>query len=203
MQSSSRHAILSSCLMAGLTLFLFSVPASATFGGKNGRITFVADLTASFQLYTINPDGSDLFQVTNLPPTSNSTWFPDYSPDGKQIVFCHDMTGSLELYVINADGTGLQHTRQKDEEVHHRNSDRKDFHFLNLFIVGQKDHGWVSAKQAFFMKLLDARAKSEWDEFMDKRWCPSCSAFILKPPIRPRKNREEIFNQTDCVPIEV
>ena len=70
MQSSSRRAFLSTCFMAGLTLFLFSAPASATFAGKNGRITFVADLSGTFQLYTINPDGSGLFQVTNLPPTS-------------------------------------------------------------------------------------------------------------------------------------
>src|SRR5262245_38896274 len=102
---SLRHAIFTRCLMAGLTLFFVSPPASATFAGKNGRITFVADLSGTFQLYTINPDGSDQFQVTNLPPTSDSTWFPDYSPDGKQIVFSHDMTGSLELYVVNADGT--------------------------------------------------------------------------------------------------
>src|SRR3954453_10658477 len=114
MQSSLRHAILSSGLVAGLTLFLFSAPARATFAGKNGRITFVADLSGTFQLYTINPDGGGLFQVTNLPPTSNSTWFPDYSPDGKQIVFCHDMTGSLELYVINADGTGLKQITKID-----------------------------------------------------------------------------------------
>jgi len=62
----------------------------------------------------MNPDGSDLFQVTNLPPTTNSSWFQDYSPDGKQIVFSHDMTGSLELYVINADGTGLRQLTKID-----------------------------------------------------------------------------------------
>src|SRR6516164_6393556 len=112
--SSSRHAFLSSCFVAGLTLILFSALASATFAGKNGRITFVADLSGTFQLYTINPDGSGLFQVTSLPTTSNSTWFPDYSPDGKQIVFCHDMTGSLELYVINGDGTGLKQITKID-----------------------------------------------------------------------------------------
>jgi Tol biopolymer transport system component len=58
--------------------------------------------------FTINPDGTDLFQVTNLPPASNNfAWFYDYSPDGKQFVLGHDMTGTLELYVINADGTDL------------------------------------------------------------------------------------------------
>ena len=60
------------------------------------------------QIYTVNPDGTDLFQVTNLPATTNifALW-PDFSPDGKRIVFPHDMTGALELYVVNADGTDL------------------------------------------------------------------------------------------------
>ena len=63
--------------------------------------------TGTWQLYTMNPDGGDVFQVTNLPPSDNLAWFPDYSPDGTRIVFCHDMTGAIELYVINVDGTGL------------------------------------------------------------------------------------------------
>lgn len=101
----------------GFLCFIFvinSTPASATYAGKNGRITFVSDLSGTFQLYTINPDGSDIVQVTNLPPTANATWFPDYSPDGRQIVFSHDMTGQLELYVINADGTGLRQVTLAD-----------------------------------------------------------------------------------------
>jgi Tol biopolymer transport system component len=81
--------------------------ARATYKGANGRIAFTAHTTGTWQLYTMNRDGSDVFQVTNLPPTDNLSWFPDYSPDGKRIVFCHDMTGAIELYVINVDGTGL------------------------------------------------------------------------------------------------
>lgn len=112
---SSRHVFFTIGLVAVAIAFLFtSAPASATFAGKNGRIAFVADLSGTFQLYTINSDGSDLLQVTNLPPTGDSTWFPDYSPDGQQIVFSHDMTGSLELYVINADGTGLRQLTKID-----------------------------------------------------------------------------------------
>src|SRR5207248_7850818 len=67
-----------------------------------------ADLTGSRQIFTINPDGTGLFQVTNMPPTEDPFALnPDFSPDGKRIVFPHDMTGALELYVINADGTAL------------------------------------------------------------------------------------------------
>jgi Tol biopolymer transport system component len=93
-------------LAAGILLFM-AAPVRATYPGKNGRITFVSNLSGTYQLYTINPDGSDMRQITNLPPTENTIWTPDYSPDGQQIVFSHDMTGALELYTINADGSGL------------------------------------------------------------------------------------------------
>ena len=84
------------------------IPALAAHSGKNGRIVFFANSTDTNQIYTVNPDGSDLFQVTNLPPSDNvfALW-PDFSPDGKQIIFAHDMTGAMELYKINVDGTGL------------------------------------------------------------------------------------------------
>lgn len=91
-----------------LTIAVINMPALAAHPGKNGRIAFVASLTGTNQLYTVNPDGSDLVQVTNLPPANDGlAWFPDFSPDGQRIAFAHDMTGVLELYVINADGTGL------------------------------------------------------------------------------------------------
>jgi Tol biopolymer transport system component len=90
-----------------IAFLLITNPASATYRGENGRIAFTANSTGTRQLYSMNPDGSDIFQITSLPPTDNCCWLPDYSPDGQHIVFCHDMTGALELYVINVDGTGL------------------------------------------------------------------------------------------------
>jgi len=57
----------------------------------------------------------------------------------------------------------------KDEEVHHRDQNRKNCHFSNLIIWGEKDHGWISAKQAFFMKNRDEQLKKEWDAFMDEQ----------------------------------
>lgn len=54
----------------------------------------------------------------------------------------------------------------KDEEVHHRDQDRRNCHFSNLVIWGEKDHGWVSAKQSYYMKCKDEKEKKEWDAFM-------------------------------------
>ena len=90
---------------------VLSLSATLTFAvdpGKNGRIAFFANLTGTNQIFTVKADGSDLFQLTNLPPSNDGfALAPDFSPDGQRIVFAHDMTGALELYVINADGTGL------------------------------------------------------------------------------------------------
>jgi len=91
-----------------VNVLLCTTLAFASHPGRNGRITFLAFFTGVGQIYTINPDGTDLFQVRSLPPANDvfALW-PDFSPDGERIVFAHDMTGALEVYVINADGTGL------------------------------------------------------------------------------------------------
>lgn len=56
----------------------------------------------------------------------------------------------------------------KDEEVHHKDQDRLNFHFSNLVIRGHYDHGWISAKQAHFMRHKDDALKAEWDAFMEE-----------------------------------
>jgi Tol biopolymer transport system component len=107
MKSSRVLSLITSTMLAAFVLLFTAATVHATYAGKNGRITFVSNLSGTYQLYTINPDGSDMRQITNLRPTENTIWTPDYSPDGRQIVFSHDMTGALELYTINADGSGL------------------------------------------------------------------------------------------------
>ena len=94
-------------------------PAGATFPGENGKIVFVGNQSGTWQLYTINPDGSDVDQITNLPPTAWETWYPSFSPDGKQILFGRDtpthpcgtsnvpVSGCVDLYVVDADGSEL------------------------------------------------------------------------------------------------
>src|SRR5579863_790300 len=50
---------------------------------------------------------------------------------------------------------------ERDEEVHHKDGDRRNFWFANLMILGSKDHGWVSAKQSWYWKQRDHRLKQE------------------------------------------
>src|ERR1700730_13832592 len=52
------------------------------------------------QFFTMNPDGSDLKQLTSYPANHG---FPRWSPDGKKIVF-----NRAGVYVMNADGSNEQ-----------------------------------------------------------------------------------------------
>lgn len=95
-----------------LAVLLTAGPARATFPGENGRIVFVANTSGSWQLYTINSDGSEMVQITNISATHFDWWAPSFSPDGQRIAFAYgqvDTNGVAhpDLYVVNADGTGL------------------------------------------------------------------------------------------------
>lgn len=68
----------------------------------------------------------------------------------------------------------------KDEEVHHIDADRRNFWFANLMVLGSKDHGWVSAKQAWFMQNRDTKEKEYFDEFLAKEKKKQDDAFALK-----------------------
>jgi hypothetical protein len=58
---------------------------------------------------------------------------------------------------------------KRDEQVHHR-GDKLDPRHWHLLIIGECDHGWVSAKQAYFMQhIKEAADKQEWDEFMEEQ----------------------------------
>jgi TolB protein len=100
-------------LVAGLVLLSAATLSWASFPGQNGRIVFVANSGGSWQLYTINADGTDMVQLTNLDATTYDSLAPSFSPDGSKIAFDYgpvDVNGNPhpDLYVINSDGTGLK-----------------------------------------------------------------------------------------------
>ena len=87
-----------------VTLVGSAIPAYATFPGKNGRIAFVLGP----DIYTMNPDGTDVRQLTNFGPDSSAYW-ESWSPDGKLIVFSKfsppDLFLNGQLWIMNADGS--------------------------------------------------------------------------------------------------
>ena len=78
-----------------------------------GKVVFTSDRTGSWQVYTMNTDGSDQFQVTNLAPTDDDGIFPSLSPDGKRVAFTYNAGDGPDLFIVNADGSG-QHAITDD-----------------------------------------------------------------------------------------
>ena len=90
-----------------ILILALPIVASATFPGRNGRIAFVQDNN----IYTINPDGTDLRQLTTYDGSSGVASWPSWSADGRSIVFnaflAPDFLG--QVWVMNADGSN-QHS---------------------------------------------------------------------------------------------
>jgi Tol biopolymer transport system component len=89
-----------------------TISAHAAFPGRNGRIAFIAGP----DVYTMNPDGSDIKQLTNLGPDNGASW-ESWSPNGKQIVFNEYRAPDYraQLWLMNADGSN-QHVLLADSD---------------------------------------------------------------------------------------
>jgi hypothetical protein len=67
-------------------------------------ISFVSNREASdYDLYTMNPDGTNLFKLTSDNFDEVGWYF--WSPDGFRIAYDSAVDGDYEIYVINRDGT--------------------------------------------------------------------------------------------------
>jgi tol-pal system beta propeller repeat protein TolB len=103
-----RNTVAVTVAAGGTTQASFEI---ACWPPTTGRIVFSTNLRGitwktglvAMEIYTINPDGTDLRQLTS---TVND-YFPAWSPDGWKIAFTRieDFT-KQNIYVMNADGTG-------------------------------------------------------------------------------------------------
>jgi Tol biopolymer transport system component len=96
------------CVLVFTALAVLGAPrgVGATSPGANGRIAFTSNLSGTWQLYTMNPNGSGMVQLTNLPSSTDIDLFAEWSPDGSRLLFASSITGTPQIYSIRADGTG-------------------------------------------------------------------------------------------------
>ncbi len=102
--------VIAAVLTSSLVVVGSSGSARATHPGDNGRIAFLAaDDDGNFDIFSVEPDGSDRVQVTDFDVGIED---PDWSADGERIIFgtFNDSPSgcfSGDLWVVNADGSGL------------------------------------------------------------------------------------------------
>jgi TolB protein len=76
-------------------------PLLSQVGQGEGRIAFSAYRHHNWDIYTVNPDGSDLRRVTHDPAPDRS---PVWSPDGTKIAFASRRNHNWDIYVVDASG---------------------------------------------------------------------------------------------------
>jgi TolB protein len=111
-----KRLIISTCVV--LVGGIVTASSLATAPGTNGRIAFRRYLDANQTwgaIYTINPDGTGLKQVTH-PPKGVVDDQPDWSRDGSMLVFASNRDRATHpkanlifsaVYTVHPDGSGL------------------------------------------------------------------------------------------------
>ena len=100
----ANYLYLASILIAVCLILTSSLNAQAL--PSNGRIVFQSDRDdAGFDIYTMNPDGSDVQRLTSSP---SNEFEPVWSPDGSKIAFTSNREETVQgngIYVMDADGS--------------------------------------------------------------------------------------------------
>jgi len=76
---------------------------------KQGILALGFNVTGTNDVYTLNPNGTGLKNLTNNPADDS---MPVWSPDGKLIAFTSRRDGRPQIYVMNADGSGVRRLSQ-------------------------------------------------------------------------------------------
>ena len=95
-----------------LSTFLIFAPLSAVLAKapETAKIVFTSRRDGNFEIYSMNPDGSDQKNLTQHRAKDTS---PVWSPTGKQILFTSDRGGVEDLYLMAPDGTNVRQVFKK------------------------------------------------------------------------------------------
>jgi Tol biopolymer transport system component len=69
------------------------------------KIAFASDRDGNYEIYLMNPDGSQQINLTHHPKWD---YMPAFSPTGTQILFVSNRDGARDLYLMDTDGTNVR-----------------------------------------------------------------------------------------------
>ncbi|HZD93440.1 MAG TPA: hypothetical protein VE133_04245 [Candidatus Sulfotelmatobacter sp.] len=107
---------------------------------------YVWPIYATYDIYTANPDGSDLRQLTKAPGYDAEATI---SRDGKSIVFTSTRNGDLDIYTMDANGS---HVRQLTHELGYDGG--PFFSYDGKKIVYRAEHPKTPAEVSDYKSLL-------------------------------------------------
>lgn len=100
-----------------LAYHLTHVDTGEPFPSPDGKkIVFESKVAGYYQLFTMNPDGSAIAQITHDAWNHDT---PSWSPDGKKFAFASDQNKHSVIYMMNIDGSGLERLSPEDAESIH------------------------------------------------------------------------------------
>ena len=79
-------------------------------------IAFESNRNGNSQIFTMNPDGSNVVQLTDDPSSATDT-LPSISPNGHTVVYQSDVSGTDQIWAINGDGTNPRQLTSDDSNV--------------------------------------------------------------------------------------
>lgn len=83
-------------------------------------ILFDSHRSGTEEIYVMDPDGSNVRQLTHVGREEVTSWLPDWSPDRKRIVFSSNRKGRYDdLYVMDADGGNVRQLTDTPEVSEH------------------------------------------------------------------------------------
>jgi Tol biopolymer transport system component len=92
---------------ASIILASQALPAQAAYSGANGRVLFGRfdyPAVGAYDLFTANPDGSHVLQVTHVP-----SYCTEWSPDGTRILFTFvEPDGADQIATMAPDGSNVK-----------------------------------------------------------------------------------------------
>jgi len=105
-------------VLCGVLLFVTTTLGSGAWAdSESGRIVFTSSRTGNWELWTANPDGSNLVQLTHSPEEKHS---PAWSPNGAKIAYSTNTGG---IWVRDAGGGNGEKV-----SLGHRNCDHPAWH---------------------------------------------------------------------------